>query len=217
MWICINNLASHYVNLYKQPGSSIKSDCLTISSRHGSLIYSAWQRSRHSSLFSPVYKVWQPIQTTSKSDDMNKLFFFFIQKKKERKTKRKDILRVQIHFQDRQPSKCFPPFGKGSTLEGKNCSPLEQCFFFVCLFFGVFLSNITKTSLFKYTENFTTKKRKFSDKNSDICHISAQNIDCRYLLELPQWDNNNNKNFFFFLQRKQIQVVKKNIGLEHST
>ena len=28
--------------------------------------------------------------------------------------------------------------------------------------------NITKTSLFKYTENFTTKKWKVSDKNSDI-------------------------------------------------
>ena len=33
---------------------------------------------------------------------------------------------------------------------------------------------ITKTSLFKYTENFTTKKWKFSDKGSDIFHISAQ-------------------------------------------
>ena len=40
-----------------------------------------------------------------------------------------------------------------------------------------------KTSLFKYTENFTTKK--FSDKNSDIFHISAQNIDCGYSLEPP--------------------------------
>ena len=28
-----------------------------------------------------------------------------------------------------------------------------------------------------YTENFTTKNWKFSDKNSDIFHISAQNID----------------------------------------
>ena len=38
---------------------------------------------------------------------------------------------------------------------------------------------ITKTCPFKYTENFTTKKRKFSD----IFHISAQNIDCGYSLE----------------------------------
>ena len=36
---------------------------------------------------------------------------------------------------------------------------------------------ITKTRLFEYIENFTTKKGKFSDKKSDIFHISAQNID----------------------------------------
>ena len=36
---------------------------------------------------------------------------------------------------------------------------------------------ITKTRLFKYTENFTTKKWKVSNKNADIFHISAQNID----------------------------------------
>ena len=29
-----------------------------------------------------------------------------------------------------------------------------------------------------YIENFTTKNWKFSDKNSDIVHISAQYIDC---------------------------------------
>ena len=33
---------------------------------------------------------------------------------------------------------------------------------------------ITKTRLFKYIENLTTKNWKFSDKNSDIFHISAQ-------------------------------------------
>ena len=46
---------------------------------------------------------------------------------------------------------------------------------------------ITKTRLFKYTENFTTKNDNFSDKkNSDIFHIPAQNIDCGYSLELPR-------------------------------
>ena len=40
------------------------------------------------------------------------------------------------------------------------------------------LISITKTRLFKYTENFTTQNWKFSDKNSNIFHISAQNIDC---------------------------------------
>ena len=50
----------------------------------------------------------------------------------------------------------------------------------------VFFTCITKTCLFKYIENFTTKNWKFSVKNSDIFHISAQNIDCGYLLELPR-------------------------------
>ena len=49
---------------------------------------------------------------------------------------------------------------------------------------------ITKTRLFKYIEKFTTKKRKFSDKNS-IFHISAQNIDCGYSLEPPRRGGSN--------------------------
>ena len=51
---------------------------------------------------------------------------------------------------------------------------------------------ITKTRLFKYIENFTSKKTwKFSDKNSDIFHISAQNIDCGYSLESPRRGGSN--------------------------
>ena len=50
---------------------------------------------------------------------------------------------------------------------------------------------ITKTSLFKYTPNFTNKKWKFSDKNSDTAHISAQNIDCEYSLEPPRQGGSN--------------------------
>ena len=46
---------------------------------------------------------------------------------------------------------------------------------------------ITKTRLFKYIENFTTKKGKFSDKkNSDIFRISAQNVGFCYSLEPPR-------------------------------
>ena len=44
---------------------------------------------------------------------------------------------------------------------------------------------ITKTRLFKTIQNFFTKNWKFSDKNSDLFHISAQNIDCGYSLEPP--------------------------------
>ena len=46
--------------------------------------------------------------------------------------------------------------------------------------------HITKTSLIKYTENFTTKNENFQIKKSDILHISAQNIDCEYSLEPPR-------------------------------
>ena len=66
--------------------------------------------------------------------------------------------------------------------------------------------NIMKTRLFKYIENTNTKKWKFSDINSDIFHISVQNMDCGYSLEphrqggsseypqsvfLSKWDKNN--------------------------
>ena len=51
---------------------------------------------------------------------------------------------------------------------------------------------ITKTRLFKFTEKFTTKKWKFSDKKkSDIFHITAQNIDCGYSLEPPRQGGSN--------------------------
>ena len=50
---------------------------------------------------------------------------------------------------------------------------------------------IMKTRLFKYIENFTTKKRKFSNKKSDIFHIFAQNIDCGYSLEPPRRGGSN--------------------------
>ena len=61
---------------------------------------------------------------------------------------------------------------------------------------------ITKTRLFKYIENFTTKKKwKFSDKNSDIFHISAQNIDCGYSLEPPRRGGSNEYPQFMFLAK----------------
>ena len=43
-----------------------------------------------------------------------------------------------------------------------------------------------------YIENFTSKNWKVSDKkNSDIFHISAQNIDCGYSLEPPRRGGSN--------------------------
>ena len=54
-----------------------------------------------------------------------------------------------------------------------------------------------------YTENFTTKKWKFSDKNSDIFHTSAQNIDCGYSLEPPQRGGSNEYPQSFFEQKQE--------------
>ena len=54
-----------------------------------------------------------------------------------------------------------------------------------------YAGSITKTRLFKYIENFTSKNWKFSGKTSDIFHTSAQNIDCGYSLEPPRWGGSN--------------------------
>ena len=63
----------------------------------------------------------------------------------------------------------------------------------LCIFYVIYVT-ITKTRLFKYIENFTTKKKKkenFKIKKSDIFHISAKNIDCRYSLEPPRRGGSN--------------------------
>ena len=67
---------------------------------------------------------------------------------------------------------------------------------------------ITKTRLFKYTENFTTKNWKFSDKKFDSFHISAQNIHCGYSLELPCRGSSNEYSQSMFLSRN----MKNNIN-----
>ena len=67
--------------------------------------------------------------------------------------------------------------------------------------------NIIKTRLFKYIENFTTENWKFSDKNSDIFHISAQNIDCGYSLEPPHWVGSNEYPQSMFLSRNKKNNV----------
>ena len=64
-------------------------------------------------------------------------------------------------------------------------------------------SSITKTRLFKYIENYTTKKCQFfSDKKkSDIFVISAQNIDCGHSLEPPRRGGSNEYTQSMFLSR----------------
>ena len=68
-------------------------------------------------------------------------------------------------------------------------------------------SYITKTRLFKYIENFTTKNWKFSDKNSNIFNTSAQNIDCGYSLGLPHQGSSNEYPQSMFLSRNKKNNV----------
>ena len=68
-------------------------------------------------------------------------------------------------------------------------------------------NSITKTCLFKYTENFTNKKWKFLEKNADIFHISAQNIDCWYSLEPPRRGGSNEYPQSMFLSRNNVYPV----------
>ena len=70
---------------------------------------------------------------------------------------------------------------------------------------------ITKTRLFKYIENFTTKNWMFSDKNSDSFQISAQNIDCGHSLEPPRRGGSNEYPQSMFLSRnKKIMYTPVN-------
>ena len=68
-------------------------------------------------------------------------------------------------------------------------------------------SSITKTRLFKYIENFTTQNWKFSDKKSDILHISAQNTDCGYPLEPPRPGGSNEYPQSMFLSRNKKIIM----------
>ena len=69
-------------------------------------------------------------------------------------------------------------------------------------------ANITKTCIFKYTENFATKKWKIFRLSSDILNISAQNIDWRYSLEPPQQGVSHE-----YPQSMFLSINKKNIPL----
>ena len=69
------------------------------------------------------------------------------------------------------------------------------------------INGFTKTRLFKSIENFATQNWKFSDKTSDIFHISAQNIDCGYSLEPPrQGGSNEYHNLWFLAETRKNNV-----------
>ena len=58
-----------------------------------------------------------------------------------------------------------------------------------------------------YIENFTTKNYKFSDKNSEMFRISAQDIDCLYSLEPPRRGGSNEYPQSMFLSRHKKNNV----------
>ena len=68
--------------------------------------------------------------------------------------------------------------------------PKSEFYFKKCdMFFPYNCSKHTKASLFKYTENLTTKILLFFfslNKNSDMFHNSGQNIDYGYSREPPR-------------------------------
>ena len=69
------------------------------------------------------------------------------------------------------------------------------------------LLDITKTCLFKYTENQTPKNENFPMKNTDIFHIFVQNIDCGYSLEPPRRGGSNEYPQSMFLDKNMKNNV----------
>ena len=58
---------------------------------------------------------------------------------------------------------------------------------------------------------FHHQKTECSDKNSDIFHISAQNIDCRYSLEPPRGCGSNEyPQFMFWAEIRKIMYTPVN-------
>ena len=58
-----------------------------------------------------------------------------------------------------------------------------------------------------YWKFYNQKKGEFSDKNSDIFQISAQNIDCGYSLEPPRRGGSNEYPQSMFLSRNKKNNV----------
>ena len=68
-------------------------------------------------------------------------------------------------------------------------------------------SLITKTRIFKYIENYTTKTESFQIKILTFFHISTQNIDCGYSLEPPRQGGSNEYPHSKFLSRNMKNNV----------
>ena len=102
----------------------------------------------------------------------------------------------------RQPSKCMSMY----TCRGPSLLAHLNIVFIVRSI--LIFQHITKTRLFKYTEKLITEKLKiFSQKKSNIFHISAQNIDCEYSLEPPRRGGSNVYPQSMFLSRNKKNNV----------
>ena len=71
----------------------------------------------------------------------------------------------------------------------------------------MFRQALRKHTYSSILKNLPPKKWKFSDKNSDIFHISAQNIDCGYSLEPPRRGGSNEYPQSMFLSRNMKNNV----------
>ena len=69
------------------------------------------------------------------------------------------------------------------------------------------MCNITKTCLSNILKILPPKNENFQIKNSDILHISAQNIDCGYTLEPAQLGDSNAYPQSIFLSRNKKNNV----------
>ena len=65
------------------------------------------------------------------------------------------------------------------------------------------VSSLWKHAYWNILKILRPKNETFLDKNSDIFHISAQNIDCGYSLELPRRGGSNEYPQFMFLSRNK--------------
>ena len=72
-------------------------------------------------------------------------------------------------------------------------------------YYTIWKAGLKTTKFWKPAKN--KKKWKFSNKNSDIFYISAQNIDCRCSLEPPRWGGSNGCPQSMFLSRNKKKIM----------
>ena len=125
---------------------------------------------------------------------------------KKKKVFPKDVLSTVIHYLRYEKltvwitrKGLFAHFNSGAFILLKECNAIY--------IYWNLSTIITKTCLFKYTENFTIKKRKFSHKKFWYFHVSAQNIDGGYSLEPPHRGGSNEYPQSMFLSRNKENNV----------